>query len=299
MKRVILPNHNLFYTALLALDHLTTETNYEKIVFLLTNELNLKQHDRTLMPFNDKMENAQISKSIQNTLNGTQPPAWNRHTQFRGGPSGPGGSHHGVTPLEFAGTLLSTLAGPLVQSVFPKPVHNFTSLKTPNHGPDPDRCICKEASCQTLADVIREQSKAFGAETTNLMIQTKYKRFLTHPSSNLVNITTPYEYVHMKRALTNDLIAKNLWEAAQTYGRITKLSGDEFDQYYQQLLLTNTMMPTVEVTHKGCPKAISTIAAILGDLNDGSNYIRTLAAISTIEGIKIISKMITSSKMTY
>ena len=83
-------------------------------------------------------------------------------------------------------------------------------------------------------------------------------------------------------------MAHHLWKAAQSFGKYT--GPKEYDA--ENALLGIIPGITVHPQGRGCPKAISTIAALFREFHAGSNYLQTLSAISATDGAYIIENRI-------
>jgi hypothetical protein len=158
---------------------------------------------------------------------------------------------------------------------------------------DPDQCTCVtsipglDQPCLAIAKVIFKQRRG----------NIKWS-LLNIPTSGYADMV-PRKIVDGVRWLATDdtkmklfladksKVAFHLWQAAQTFGKSQQI---QEDKSYNATYTSRWIIPGIAVTKRGCPKAISIIAALFGEFREQSNYLQTMAAITTYDGHLIIRK---------
>lgn len=174
----------------------------------------------------------------------------------------------------------------------------FYDLQSDNSRPDPDACTCRPlkngliSPCQTIAKMIinRIESTMAGSAL----------KIALYP----IPIVGQIASLAFEKAMTDDVskekyfyddysnsnAASHLWNAAQTYGRKLHINEKKLSEQIWDAMYGVVPGIFVDPIHRGCPRAISIIAALFGEFQEKSNYLNTLVSISTRDGLKVINE---------
>lgn len=182
---------------------------------------------------------------------------------------------------------------------YAKATMSFYDLQPNNNEHDPDSCTCKPLKnglknpCNTIAKMIinrRESTMAGSALKIALypvpIVGSMAALAFENAMTNCEGAKEKFFYGDY----SNLNAASHLWNAAQTYGRKLHLHEKKLSQQIWDAAYGIIPGIFVDPTHRGCPKAISIIAALFGELQEKSNYLHTLVSISTRDGISVINK---------
>ncbi len=182
---------------------------------------------------------------------------------------------------------------------YAKGTMSFYDLQPNNNEHDPDSCTCKplknglKSPCNTIAKMIinrREGAMAESALKIALYPVPIVGSIAALAFENAIkNCDKPGEK-YFYDDYSNLNAASHLWNAAQTYGRKLRINEKKLSQQIWDAAYGIIPGIFVDPVHRGCPKAISIIAALFGEFQEKSNYLHTLVSISTREGIPVINK---------
>lgn len=179
---------------------------------------------------------------------------------------------------------------------YAKETMSFYDLQPDNTRQDPDACTCKPLKnglihpCQTIAKMIINRREGTMAGSA--------LKIALYP----IPIVGQIASLAFEKAMTNgrskekyfyndsSKVASHLWNAAQTYGRKLRINEKKLSQQIWDAVYGVVPGIFVDPVHRGCPKAISIIAALFGEFREKSNYLNTLVSISTRDGLDVINK---------
>jgi hypothetical protein len=188
------------------------------------------------------------------------------------------------------GQIKTVLYGLAKTTYYAQKAMTFYDLTPANGEFDPDYCTCSPKiglidPCQQIAKTILKMKEG-NVVGSAMNVATLGLKSLAHP---LYKLLAPKPSAPSERFLSNKKdMAHHLWKAAQSFGKYT--GPKEYDA--ENALLGIIPGITVHPQGRGCPKAISTIAALFREFHAGSNYLQTLSAISATDGAYIIENRI-------
>ena len=187
---------------------------------------------------------------------------------------------------------------------YAKETMSFYDLQPDNNGHDPDNCTCKPLKnglknpCNTIAKMIinrREGTMAGKAIKLGLYAVPIAGQIGALAFENAMNNSEGSQENHFYNDYSNLNAASHLWNAAQTYGRKLQLHEKKLSQQIWDAAYGIVPGIFVDPIHRGCPKAISIIAALFGEFQEKSSYMNTLVSISSKDGVSVINKKLNNT----